>query len=217
MSVDDTFCVDIFWGLLERGTFSMRRTRRAIAILIQPQRHSVAAFVATFACATLGVATASAQTSGTWSGTTSNAWATTTNWNGGVVPGATSGTTSLDIALFNTNPTNKAPTWSTYLNLAGFTFDVHEIPGHSSGHVVFVLGGSVPPIVFAGDVLFHESIGRTDFPDGDFATLAHGIRDRLYTLPDDTVVFPGHGSPTTVGHEKRHNPFVPAADPRRAH
>jgi len=103
------------------------------------------------------------------------------------------------------------------LDLAGFTFDVHEIPGHSSGHVVFVLGGSVPPIVFAGDVLFHESIGRTDFPDGDFATLAHGIRDRLYTLPDDTVVFPGHGSPTTVGHEKRHNPFVPAADPRRAH
>lgn len=99
------------------------------------------------------------------------------------------------------------------LDLAGFALDVHEIPGHSSGHVVFVLGGHVPPVVFAGDVLFHESIGRTDFPDGDFATLARGIRGRLYALPDDTIVFPGHGPPTTVGHEKRHNPFVPAADP----
>lgn len=103
------------------------------------------------------------------------------------------------------------------LALAGFTLDVHEIPGHSSGHVVYVLTGSTPPVVFAGDVLFHESIGRTDFPDGDFATLARGIRDRLYTLPDDTVVFPGHGPPTTTGHEKRHNPFVPAAAPPRAH
>lgn len=102
------------------------------------------------------------------------------------------------------------------LALAGLTLDVHEIPGHSSGHVVFVLGGHVPPVVFAGDVLFHESIGRTDFPDGDFAALARGIRGRLYTLPDKTVVFPGHGPPTTVGHEKRHNPFVPATDPRSA-
>lgn len=99
------------------------------------------------------------------------------------------------------------------IDLAGFTLDVHEIPGHSSGHVVFVLGGNMPPVVFAGDVLFHESIGRTDFPDGDFATLACGIRGRLYALPDETIVFPGHGPPTTVGHEKRHNPFVPAADP----
>lgn len=97
------------------------------------------------------------------------------------------------------------------LAMAGLAIDVHEIPGHSSGHVVFVLAGHMPPVVFAGDVLFFESIGRTDFPDGDFATLAHGIRTRLYTLPDDTIVFPGHGPPTTIGHEKHHNPFVPAA------
>lgn len=96
------------------------------------------------------------------------------------------------------------------LDLAGFPIEVHEIPGHSSGHVVFVLAGETPPVVFAGDVLFRESIGRTDFPDGDFAALAAGIRGRLYPLPDAAVVLPGHGPPTTVGHEKRHNPFVPA-------
>jgi hydroxyacylglutathione hydrolase len=95
------------------------------------------------------------------------------------------------------------------LELAGFTISVHEIPGHSSGHVVFRLDGERPVVVFGGDVLFLESIGRTDFPDGDFPALAAGIRNRLYSLPDDTIVFPGHGVETTVGHEKRHNPFVP--------
>ena len=95
------------------------------------------------------------------------------------------------------------------LELAGFTINVFEIPGHSSGHVVFCIADTTPPLVFGGDVLFRESIGRTDFPDGDFAALAAGIRNRLYTLPDDTTVFPGHGDTTTVGHERRHNPFVP--------
>lgn len=103
------------------------------------------------------------------------------------------------------------------LDLAGFAIEVAEIPGHSSGHVVFVLAGEAPPLVFAGDVLFHESIGRTDFPDGDFAALASGIRRRLYVLPDDTVVFPGHGPTTSIGHEKSHNPFVPASTPPPAH
>ncbi|NDC52691.1 MAG: MBL fold metallo-hydrolase [Planctomycetia bacterium] len=96
------------------------------------------------------------------------------------------------------------------LDLAGLAIDVFEIPGHSSGHVVFVLPGRVPCVVLAGDVLFRGSVGRTDFPDGDFSALASGIRRRLYTLPDDTLVLPGHGPPTTIGHEKRHNPFVPA-------
>lgn len=103
------------------------------------------------------------------------------------------------------------------LDLAGFAIEVYEIPGHSSGHVVFTLTGETPPLVFAGDVLFRESIGRSDFPDGDFDALAAGIRRRLYGLPDDTVVFPGHGPATTVGHEKRHNPFVPASPPPTAH
>lgn len=92
---------------------------------------------------------------------------------------------------------------------AGLRFRVRAIPGHSAGHVVFVVEGVSPPVVFGGDVLFRESIGRTDFPDGDFAALAAGIVRHLYTLPAETVIFPGHGPETTVGHERRHNPFVP--------
>ena len=91
---------------------------------------------------------------------------------------------------------------------AGIDFDVREIPGHSSGHVVFVVSGVDPPVVFGGDVLFREGIGRTDFPDGDFDRLAAGIRRHLYSLPDDAIVYPGQGGPTTVGHERRFNPFV---------
>jgi hydroxyacylglutathione hydrolase len=96
------------------------------------------------------------------------------------------------------------------LDLAGCEFVVREIPGHSAGHVVYVMEGERPPVVFGGDVLFREGIGRTDFPDGDFEALAAGIRRHLYTLPPDAIVFPGHGEPTTVGHERRHNPFVTA-------
>jgi glyoxylase-like metal-dependent hydrolase (beta-lactamase superfamily II) len=61
---------------------------------------------------------------------------------------------------------------------------------------------------FCGDVLFQGSIGRTDFPDGDLATLMSSIQDKLLTLPDDTVILAGHGPPTTVGTERRTNPFV---------
>ena len=91
---------------------------------------------------------------------------------------------------------------------AGFDLDVREIPGHSSGHVVYIWRGHEPPIVFGGDVLFAQSIGRTDFPDGSFEKLAAGIREHLFTLPDDTVVLSGHGPATTTGREKRLNPFV---------
>jgi glyoxylase-like metal-dependent hydrolase (beta-lactamase superfamily II) len=95
------------------------------------------------------------------------------------------------------------------VEVAGLTLEVRAIPGHSRGHVVFVIVGGSPPVVLGGDVLFRESVGRSDFPDGDAAALAAGIRGRLYSLPDDTIVLPGHGPPTTVGHERRHNPFVP--------
>ncbi|MBX3413499.1 MAG: MBL fold metallo-hydrolase [Pirellulales bacterium] len=91
---------------------------------------------------------------------------------------------------------------------AGFELEVFEIPGHSSGHIVFIWRGSEPSYVFGGDVLFREGIGRTDFPDGSFTQLREGIHEKLFPLPDDTLVLPGHGGPTTIGHEKRHNPFV---------
>jgi glyoxylase-like metal-dependent hydrolase (beta-lactamase superfamily II) len=94
---------------------------------------------------------------------------------------------------------------------AGLDLHVLEVPGHSCGHVVFVWKGGSPWIVFAGDVLFAGSVGRTDFPDGSFRQLARAIQDKLFTLPDDTRVLPGHGPPTTIGEERRFNPFVGAA------
>ena len=86
--------------------------------------------------------------------------------------------------------------------------EVLELPGHSRGHVVYVWKGDRPWVVFGGDVLFQGSIGRTDFPDGDMKRLLSGIREKLFVMPDDTIVYPGHGAPTTIGEEKRYNPFV---------
>ncbi len=91
---------------------------------------------------------------------------------------------------------------------AGFDLEVQAIPGHSIGHVVFIWRGAQPIVVFGGDVLFSGSIGRTDFPDGSFEQLEEGIHQKLFNLPDDTQVLPGHGPATTVGAEKRGNPFV---------
>jgi len=93
------------------------------------------------------------------------------------------------------------------LLFAGLTLDILEIPGHSPGHVVFVVRDE--QTVFGGDVLFRGSIGRTDFPGGSFSILAEGIRGKLYKLPMETVVYPGHGPVTTIGHESETNPFVP--------
>ena len=90
---------------------------------------------------------------------------------------------------------------------AGLEFEVREIPGHAPGHIIFVWHAQ-PIHVFGGDVLFRGSIGLTDFPGCSCEVLNAGIQSKLFTLPDDTVVWPGHGPPTTVGHEKRTNPFV---------
>ena len=81
---------------------------------------------------------------------------------------------------------------------------VLHTPGHSPGHIVLVGDG----VVFAGDVLFEGSIGRTDLPGGDYQQLLDSIRTKLLTLPDSTVVYPGHGPSTTIGAERRSNPFL---------
>ena len=91
---------------------------------------------------------------------------------------------------------------------AGIGLQIRAIPGHSSGHVVYLIEESDPRMVFVGDVIFAGSIGRTDFPGGDFNQLADGIRKILYALPDSAILLPGHGPTTTVGREKRGNPFV---------
>jgi hydroxyacylglutathione hydrolase len=96
------------------------------------------------------------------------------------------------------------------IKLAGFEFEVREIPGHSPGSVVFLCDEFDPHFVIGGDVLFSGSVGRTDL-GGDFGQLARGIHAKLFTLPDSTVIYPGHGPPTTIGTEKRSNPFVGAA------
>ena len=94
------------------------------------------------------------------------------------------------------------------IETAGLTFSVADVPGHSPGHVVFILRGAAPVLVFGGDVLFRGGIGRSDFPGGDGDLLLDGIRRKLFTLPPDTVVYPGHGPVTTVGYERRTNPFL---------
>lgn len=94
------------------------------------------------------------------------------------------------------------------LTVAGVALDVFEVPGHSPGHVVYLVRDAHPALVLGGDVLFRGSVGRTDFPGGSFEQLKSGIRRVLWPLPDGTVVYPGHGPVTTVGHEKRTNPYV---------
>ena len=94
------------------------------------------------------------------------------------------------------------------VEFAGIRWTVFDTPGHSGGHVVFVAEELSPVIVLGGDVLFAGSIGRSDFPDGDHETLLNSIRTKLFPLPDDAVVLPGHGPATTVGRERRTNPFL---------
>ncbi len=80
------------------------------------------------------------------------------------------------------------------------------IPGHTPGHVVFY--NEEQQFVIAGDVLFRESIGRTDLPYGNYEHLITGIQQKLLPLPDEVVVYPGHGTPTTIGYERKNNIFL---------
>ena len=88
-------------------------------------------------------------------------------------------------------------------------FAVAHTPGHSPGSVTFIGDG----VALVGDVLFAGSVGRVDLPGGDGATLLNSINQTLMSLPDDTIVYPGHGPTTTVGQERMNNPFVTGAIP----
>jgi glyoxylase-like metal-dependent hydrolase (beta-lactamase superfamily II) len=83
---------------------------------------------------------------------------------------------------------------------------VRHCPGHTPGHVIFF--HAIDRFALVGDVIFRGSIGRTDFPRGDHATLLRAIRDQVWTLGDDVRLYPGHGPTTTVGEERAHNPFL---------
>lgn len=92
------------------------------------------------------------------------------------------------------------------LCLGASSFRILYTPGHSPGSICFY--NEKEKFVIVGDVLFKESIGRTDLPGGNYDTLIHSIRTQLFTLPDDTKVFNGHGFSTSIGHEKKYNPFL---------
>lgn len=91
------------------------------------------------------------------------------------------------------------------ISFGTLTLEVLHTPGHSRGSVCFV---GRPYCVFSGDTLFHRGIGRTDLMGGSFPQIQQSIREKLYTLEDELVVFPGHGIPTTIIEEKHENPFV---------
>ena len=90
--------------------------------------------------------------------------------------------------------------------LLGDTVEVRHVPGHCPGNVLFYFRES--GAAFVGDAIFAGSIGRTDFPGGGFEMLEHSIRTQIYTLPDATMLYPGHGPETTVAEEKANNPYV---------
>ena len=92
------------------------------------------------------------------------------------------------------------------LSLGDSELKVIEVPGHTPGGLAFYSPSG--HFVLTGDSLFHSSVGRTDLPGGDYKTLIKAVTDKLLTLPADTVVYPGHGEPTTIGHELRYNPFL---------
>jgi glyoxylase-like metal-dependent hydrolase (beta-lactamase superfamily II) len=93
-----------------------------------------------------------------------------------------------------------------HLRFGGCDFEVIHTPGHTRGSVCFY--AAADDLLFAGDTLFNRSVGRTDLPGGDTATLLNAIRSRLWPLPDATGVYPGHGQATTIGDERIHNPFA---------
>lgn len=108
-------------------------------------------------------------------------------------------------------PLYQEATVDTYLeegqqvHFGNTTLDILFVPGHSPGHLVFY--NTKEKICIGGDVLFQRSVGRTDLPGGDHETLMRNIREKMYALPDDMTVYPGHGPTTTIGEEKQFNPF----------
>ena len=92
------------------------------------------------------------------------------------------------------------------ITLGNDKLKIIEAPGHSPGSICFYCAAQ--NFIIGGDVLFHRSIGRTDLPMGDHQTLLNSIRQKLFVLPDETIVYSGHGEPTTIGEEKKYNLFL---------
>ncbi len=115
-------------------------------------------------------------------------------------------------AMFGIQMKEETPAIDVYLNegeqikFGNSTLDIVHVPGHSPGSIVFY--NQKEQLMIVGDVLFNDSIGRTDLPGGDYDLLASGIKGKLFPLGDDMKVYPGHGPYTTIGKERRTNPFL---------
>ena len=94
------------------------------------------------------------------------------------------------------------------LELAGISLEVRHVPGHSKGLVAYWISAEPKGMLFVGDAIFQAGIGRNDFPDSEPAIQIPMIRSKILSLPDDTVIYPGHGASTTVGAERRSNPYL---------
>ena len=113
---------------------------------------------------------------------------------------------SFQLSVPTPPPADKMLAEGDVLQVGNLKLDVLFTPGHAPGHVSFYLAEE--NVIFDGDVLFQQSIGRTDFPGCDHALLMRMIREKLLVLPDETAVLSGHGSATTIGQEKAWNPFL---------
>ena len=92
------------------------------------------------------------------------------------------------------------------VTIEGMTFKLIATPGHTQGSCCYYFEEA--GMLISGDTLFEESVGRTDFATGSMGTLVRSVKEKLFVLPDDTVVYPGHGDSTTIEHEKKYNPFI---------
>ena len=112
---------------------------------------------------------------------------------------------------YGMNLSVKADVWHNdgdILKLAGFDIKAIHTPGHTEGGTCYYIGSI--GVLFSGDTLFCESVGRTDFPGGSMSDIVRSIKDKLMVLPDDTKVYTGHGEGTSIGYERVHNPFIGA-------
>jgi hydroxyacylglutathione hydrolase len=114
-----------------------------------------------------------------------------------------SGGAAWGMAVENSPPPDRYVEEGDIITFGDVSLKVLHTPGHSGGGISLATDN----MVFVGDALFAGSIGRTDFPGGDYEGLIEGVRTKIFTLGDDVVVYPGHGPHTTVGEERRHNPF----------